>query len=104
MAELRHTLNIAWPLRTGWVLLAAAVLPQVARSQETRAEDHTCRAPALNSAEFERLHRLIRRQPGEQRYLEIDWVLDPWEARKKAAAEGKPILVFSHVGDALGHI
>jgi hypothetical protein len=31
-------------------------------------------------------------------------VLDPWEARKRAASEGKPILVFSHVGDSLGHI
>lgn len=90
--------------RSGWVLLAALILPPTARSQETRTKDHPCRAPALDSAEFERLHRLIRRQPGEQEYLNVHWVLDPWEARKRAASEGKPILVFSHVGDSLGHI
>jgi hypothetical protein len=65
------------------------------------------RAPAaedIPADQFAQLHRLIRRQPGEQEYLNIRWVADPWEAQQKAAAESKPILVFSHVGDPLGHL
>jgi hypothetical protein len=50
--------------------------------------------------QFAALHRLIKPQPGELRFQEIPWLLDVWEARKKAAAEGKPILVWSGAGGA----
>jgi hypothetical protein len=55
---------------------------------------------ADRSEQFAELHRLIRPQPGELRFHEIPWLLDVWEARKKAAAEGKPILVWSGAGGA----
>jgi len=58
----------------------------------------------LGPEEFGRLHALIRRQPGEQRHLEIDWAPTPLEAQRRAAAEGKPILILTHVGDPMGHI
>jgi hypothetical protein len=48
--------------------------------------------------QFAALHRLIRPQPGELRFHDIPWLIDVWEARKKAAAEGKPILVWSGAG------
>ena len=47
---------------------------------------------------FVKLQALIKPQPGELRFHEIPWLIDVWEARKKAAAEGKPILVWSGAG------
>jgi hypothetical protein len=48
--------------------------------------------------QFAALHRQIRPQPGESRWMEIPWLIDIHEARRKAAAEGKPILVLSGGG------
>lgn len=50
--------------------------------------------------QFARLHALIRPQPGELRFHEIPWLIDVWQARQKAAAEGKPILAWSGAGGA----
>lgn len=50
--------------------------------------------------QFEKLHQLIRRQPGESRWMEIDWHPTVWEARQKAAAEGKPLLIWAGSGGA----
>lgn len=54
--------------------------------------------PPIPAEQFARLHALIKPQPGELRFHEIPWLIDLWEARKKAAAEGKPILVWSGAG------
>jgi hypothetical protein len=50
--------------------------------------------------QFARLHKLIKPGPGELRFHEIPWLLDVTQARKKAAALGKPILVWSGAGGA----
>ena len=50
--------------------------------------------------QFAALHKLIKPQPGELRFHEIPWLLSVWEVRQKAAAEGKPILVWSGAGGA----
>ena len=55
---------------------------------------------SLPEGEFEKLHNLIKRQPGESRWMEIDWHPNIWEARKKAAAEGKPIFIMAGSGGA----
>lgn len=55
-------------------------------------------AAPIPADQFARLHALIKPQPGELRFHEIPWLIDVWEARKKAAAEGKPILVWSGAG------
>ena len=54
----------------------------------------------IGDRDFEKLHALIKRQPGESRWMEIDWYPSVWEARKKAAAEGKPIFVMAGSGGA----
>ena len=54
--------------------------------------------PSLTPEQFPVLHRLIKPQPGELRFHEIPWLIDVWEARRKAAREGKPILVWSGAG------
>jgi hypothetical protein len=58
-------------------------------------------APAevnLNGETFPQLHKQIRPQPGESRWLELPWLIDLHAARQKAAAEGKPLFVLSGGG------
>jgi hypothetical protein len=58
-------------------------------------------APApLSAADLENLHRMLRPQPGESRWMEIDWHPSVWEARQKAAALGKPIFIMAGSGGA----
>ena len=50
----------------------------------------------LSPERFDTLQALIRPQPGEFAwYEEIPWLTSIQEAREKAAAEGKPLLVWS---------
>jgi len=51
-------------------------------------------------AEIEKIHALIKPQSGESRWMEIDWYPSVWEARKKAAAEGKPLFLWAGSGGA----
>ena len=57
-------------------------------------------AQALDDAELENLHSLVKRQPGESRWMEIDWHPSVWEARKRAAIEGKPLFLMAGSGGA----
>jgi hypothetical protein len=50
---------------------------------------------SLTPESFDHLHKMIRPQPGESRFLEIPWVLSLWEARQRAARAGKPMLVWA---------
>ena len=52
----------------------------------------------LNADSFAQLHKQIRPQPGESRWMEILWLIDIHKARQKAAAEGKPLFVYSGGG------
>lgn len=54
----------------------------------------------LGDAEFARLHALIKPRRGESRWMEIDWYPSVWEAREKAAREGKPIFLLAGSGGA----
>ena len=49
---------------------------------------------------FESLSKLIKPQSGELLFQEIPWLLSVHDARVKAAAEGKPILIWSGSGGA----
>jgi hypothetical protein len=55
---------------------------------------------SLSAASFPNLHALIRPRPGG--FDEIPWMTSLWQARKKAAAEGKPILLWVGDGHPLG--
>ena len=50
--------------------------------------------PAIPPERFGELHDLIRPGPGEARWAEIPWMACLWEARRRAAAEGKPLLLW----------
>jgi hypothetical protein len=57
-------------------------------------------AAGIPPAEFGTLHALIKPKPGG--FDEVPWLTSLWEARKKAAAEGKPILIWVGDGHPLG--
>ena len=69
-----------------WLALAAV----------TRAAD------ALPPEQFDKLHGLIKPQASEQKWTQIRWLANLWEARRQAAAQGKPILLWEMDGHPLG--
>ena len=86
-----------WALHGVALLLA---LGSLAQAQAAGQVNDVPEPAAIPTAQFGKLHTLIRPQPGELRFHEIPWLIDIWEARQKAAAEGKPILVWSGAGGA----
>jgi hypothetical protein len=74
-------------------LLAAAVATAAARADAP---------PALTDAQYDAVLTTVRPAEGEDAYATIPWLTSLWEARKKAAAEGKPILLWEMDGHPLG--
>jgi hypothetical protein len=95
-------------LTLGLVATGAGLCLEQALAAQQSSGPADKRAPTLaddlSPAQFAKLHKLISRQAGEQKYLEINWMPSPREAQKKAAAEGKPLLVFSQQGDAMAQL
>ncbi|MGI8602289.1 MAG: hypothetical protein ACR2OZ_04750 [Verrucomicrobiales bacterium] len=56
----------------------------------------------IPASRFESLQSLIKPKPEEASWTNIPWMTGLWEARKKAAAEGKPILLWEMDGHPLG--
>jgi hypothetical protein len=59
-------------------------------------------APPLTDEDMARLTKTIRPMTGEDPFATIPWETNLWEARVKAAAEGKPILLWEMDGHPLG--
>ncbi|MCI0456205.1 MAG: DUF3578 domain-containing protein [Gemmataceae bacterium] len=59
-------------------------------------------ADPIDPEQFDKLHTLIKPSAGEDRWAEIPWLASLWEARQRAAAEGKPILLWEMDGHPLG--
>jgi hypothetical protein len=49
---------------------------------------------ALTAKTWPELHKLLLPQKGEYPWEQVTWYASLWHARKKAAAEDKPILVW----------
>ena len=77
-------------------LLCAASLAAVLLTGSVRADNPR----RIGPPEFEKLHDMLKRQPGESRWMEVTWHPSVWEARKKAAAEGKPLFLWAGSGGA----
>jgi hypothetical protein len=58
--------------------------------------------PALPEAEYASALKAIRPVEGEDRFAQVPWLTSLWEARKVAAKEGKPILLWEMDGHPLG--
>src|SRR5687767_11112296 len=75
--------------------------PSNANQAEPKTRDE------LTPQSFAHLHKTLCLQPGEYRWDEVPWLASIWHARKKAAAENKPIFMFGTAGagfnDPLGN-
>ena len=89
LCRLRRAMPLATAAACAILLFAA---PPPAQPQEARGR--------LSMGEIEKLHRLIKPRPGESRWMEIDWYPSVWEARQKAAREGKPLFLWAGSGGA----
>ena len=80
-------------LGAGWlegpVLRAAAPLRQ---GKPASQEDAWARRALAEQVDD--VQKLIKPQPGESRWMEIEWQTSLWTARELAATEGKPIFVW----------
>jgi len=59
-------------------------------------------APPLTDDDAVRLRKVIRPLAGEDPFDTIPWETNLWDARVKAAATGKPILLWEMDGHPLG--
>ena len=82
-------------------LLFGVPLLEQARAQEPRDRAADANQSAgLSPDSFEKLRALIKPRPGG--FDDIAWLTDLSEARKQAAEEGKPLLVWVGDGHPLG--
>ena len=66
------------------------------------ARGGTCRGARADAAQFEKIQSLIQPAVGEEKWEQIPWMASLWQARIKAAAAGKPILLWEMDGHPLG--
>ena len=59
-------------------------------------------AEPISPKHFSKIHALIRPNVEDEKWNEIPWLSNLWEARQNAAAEGKPILLWEMDGHPLG--
>ena len=76
---------------------------QKAAAENSRAAgDVDPAAQPIAPEQFDRLQTMIKPHPGEAPWSDIPWMTDAWEARQKAAKEGKPIFAWLPNGEPLG--
>lgn len=73
------------------VAIAAGATPLIAQARKTKLD--------LTPQSSAKLHTLIRPHDNEWRHLKVEWLTDVVAARKRAAAEDKP-LVICYTGGA----
>jgi hypothetical protein len=59
-------------------------------------------AEPIDPARFEQVHTLIKPKAAEEKWAQIPWMASLWQARQRAAREGKPILLWEMDGHPLG--
>lgn len=69
------------------VLLFLGVASSFARGQGA--------VPEIPAADFDRLLAAIKPQQGESPWREIPWLTNVTEARRKASADNKPLVIFT---------
>lgn len=85
LRTIKPTLKIAW-------FAASLLLVPALRAQEPLRD--------ATPEQFAALQKLIKPHAGESRWMEIAWLPSVWEARQKAAAEGKPLFLWAGSGGA----
>jgi hypothetical protein len=84
-----------WGLPERRALADNSLVAFAAEGPKSPAADRARRAAKrdLTPETFARLHALIRPHDNEWRHLKVEWLTDVVAARKKAAAEDKPIII-----------
>ena len=59
-------------------------------------------ADPIRPERLEELHKLIKPSGRELTWTKIPWMTSLWEARQRAAREGKPILLWEMDGHPMG--
>jgi hypothetical protein len=100
-------MNGTWPALTAILGLAVLCTPAPGDEPPAAATATAGTRNLLTPESMPQLHKTLCLQRGEYRWDEIPWLASVWHARKKAAAENKPILVFGTAGagfnDPLGN-
>jgi hypothetical protein len=78
------------------------VIPAVLATAAAAVALGADRPAAMPDAEYAALLKAVRPAEGEDAYAQIPWLTSLWEARTKAAKEGKPILLWEMDGHPLG--
>ncbi len=81
-----------------FTLQARADKPPKAKSESPAKPGKPAAVDPLSAEQFAKTLALIKPQPGESKWTEIPWLLSVHDARVKAAAEGKPIFIWSSGG------
>ncbi len=76
-----------------WLLGAGLVLTCTAGARA---------AEPIRPADFGKIQALVKPSTGDDKWAQIPWLTDLWEARRRAAAQGKPILLWEMDGNPLG--
>jgi hypothetical protein len=59
-------------------------------------------AEPIAPQQFHEVLKIVKPQPGEDKWADIPWLADLWQARQAAAKAGKPILLWEMDGNPLG--
>ena len=81
-----------------FTLQARADKPPKAKSEAPAKPGKPAAVDPLSAEQLAKTLALIKPQPGESKWTEIPWLLSVHDARVKAAAEGKPIFIWSSGG------
>src|SRR5262249_39566132 len=87
-------------LTIGSALAYQAWAAEPAERGDDKSSDIKKAGPGIQPEQFAKLQELIKPKPGG--FDDVPWMTDLWQARQKAAAEGKPILIWVGDGHPLG--
>lgn len=73
-----------------WMLAMVGILPVYAQNAPKNGSGNE-----PSPAEFARLHALIKPQAAESPWREVPWLTSLREAREKAIADDKPLLIIT---------
>jgi hypothetical protein len=86
----------------GFLLAVAALVAIGLYANPKGTPDPVARPASMTDAEFAVLLKAVRPCTGEDEFDKIPWLVSIWDAREKAAKEGKPILLWEMDGHPLG--
>jgi RNA polymerase sigma factor (sigma-70 family) len=94
-------MKLAAGMLTLILMIGSALAWAVDPADRPQAESSAAKKIAgIQPEQFAKLQELVKPKPGG--FAEVPWMTDLWAARKKAAAEGKPLLVWVGDGHPLG--